>query len=187
MPQTANKTHRMVKVAMIAAIYTVLTLVIAPVAFGAIQFRVSEVLTILPAFTPLAIPGLTLGCALSNLIGALLGINPTGYIDALIGTSATLIASVLSYMIGKSSKPWVRYAFVPLPPILANALIVGAEITVLFNAKEAFMVAFAANAVSVGVGELVVCYVLGIPLMVVLSKNNLYKKIGLTSADNKLG
>lgn len=168
----------MVKIAMIAAIYCVLTLILAPIAYGPVQFRVSETLTVLPAFTPLAIPGLTLGCCLANLIGALSGLNPTGYIDAVFGTLASLIAALLSYLVAKRiKKPILRYLLVPLPPVLINAVIVGLELTFLFNSSENFGAAFLANGLSVGIGQLVICYLLGIPLMMLLGKNDFYKKL----------
>lgn len=177
MGNTQNKTKKMVNIAMIGALYAVITLAISPIAYGPVQFRVSEMLTVLPLFTPLAIPGLTLGCVLSNLIGALMGLNPTGYIDALIGSLATLIAAIMSYYIGKSSKTWVKYAFVPLPPVIINALIIGAELTFLFNGGEAFAKAYVANATSVFIGQFTICYTLGILLMVTLNRKELYKKI----------
>ncbi len=170
-------TNKLVKVAMIAAIYAVLTLVVAPIAYGQLQFRVSEMLTVLPAFSSLAVPGLTIGCCIANLVGAVTGMNPTGYIDAIVGSVATLIAAAISMQIGKSHNKWVRYLLVPLPPVLANAVIVGLELTILFSEGGAFWATYAAMALSVGIGELVVCYVLGIILMRVLEKNDLYKKI----------
>lgn len=172
-----NKTKKMVTIAMIAALYAVITLAIAPIAFSTVQFRVSEMLTVLPMFTPLAIPGLTLGCALANLVGALSGINPIGYIDAVVGSSATLIASLLSYLIAKNGKNWIKYTFVPLPPVLVNAVIVGIELTVLFNSGENFSKAFIANGISVLIGQLVICYSLGMLLMVSLNRKDIHKKI----------
>lgn len=178
METTSTKTLSMVKIAMTGAIYTVLTLVIAPLSYGQLQFRVSEMMTVLPAFTPLAIPGLTLGCCLSNLIGAMTGVNPTGYIDAVVGTAATLLASLCSYWIAKQCrKPVLRYALVPLPPVLLNAAVVGMELTILFNEGGNMLTAFLVNAASVGIGQLVICYVLGIPFMMVLQHHDLYKKI----------
>lgn len=174
-----NKTNKMVNIAMIGALYAVITLVISPIAYGPIQFRISEMLTILPMFTPLAIPGLTLGCLLSNLIGALIGVNPTGYIDAIVGSSATLISAIMSYYIGKSCKNWLKYIFVPMPAVIVNALVIGAEITFLFNQGQVFLKAFIANATSVFIGQLVICYTLGIILIIALNKNKLYKKIFL--------
>lgn len=172
-----NKTKKIVYVAMIAALYAVLTLAVAPIAYGNLQFRVSEALTVLPMFTPLAVPGLTLGCVLANLLGALLGLNPTGYIDALVGSAATLLAALCSYAAAKNPNRVLRFILVPFFPVLFNTVIVGAELTVLFAGTEAFLPAFAGFALSVGIGELVVCYVLGVPLMLALEKNGLYKKI----------
>jgi uncharacterized membrane protein len=178
MENTSKKTKSMVKIAMIAAIYCVLTLVLAPIAYGAVQFRISELLTTLPAFTPLAIPGLTLGCCLANLIGALFGLNPTGYIDAIFGTLATLLAALCSYYISKKVQHKIlRYLLVPFPPVIFNAVIVGLELTFLFNSSGNFGAAFLANAISVGIGELVICYVLGIPFMILMERNDFYKRI----------
>ena len=133
--------------ALIAAIYVVLTYFISAfdLASGAIQVRISEALTILPFFTPAAIPGLTSGCFLANLLTGSLPM------DVLFGSLATLIGAVGSYCLRKYK--WL----VPLPPIVANTLIVpyvlayvyGAEGTITF-----FML-------TVGIGEVISCYVLG--------------------------
>ncbi len=173
-----KNTRTLVTIAMIAAIYTVLTLVIAPISYGSVQFRVSEMMTVLPAFTPIAIPGLTLGCALANLLGALLGLNPTGYIDAVVGSLASLMAAACSYGVSKYTKKlWVKLLLVPLFPVVFNAFIVGAELTFLFAADQAFFTAFWPFVISVGVGQLVVCYGLGVPLMLALNRGDLHKKI----------
>lgn len=178
MKKNGFTTIRMVQIAMIAAIYATLTLVLAPISYGVVQFRISELLTVLPLFTPLAVPGLTLGCLLANLLGALLGMNPTGYIDAVVGTLATLLAALCTYWIGqKLQRNGLRFALAPLPPILFNMVFVGLELTFLFNQGAEFVPAFTANALSVAVGEAVVCYVLGVPFMMVLSKNQFYRKI----------
>lgn len=165
----------MTKTAMIAGIYAAITFATFFMSFGQIQYRVSEALTILPVFTVTAIPGLTLGCALANLIGFFIGANPLGLLDAIFGTLASLIAAVITYYLGKSDKKWVRYAFCPMPPVIINAIIVGLELTWIFNGLE--MKFFLLNFVSVFVGQAVICYGLGIPLMLALEKNNLYKKI----------
>lgn len=171
-----NKTRKLTQAAMIAGLYAALTFATFFMSFGAIQYRVSEALTILPVFTASAVPGLSVGCALANLLGALTGVNPVGLIDAVFGTAATLIAALITYRIGKSPKKWVRYAFAPLPAVLANAVIVGLEICVFFIGTltwETFLI----NAGLVLWGELVVCYVLGLPLMIILERNGLYKRI----------
>lgn len=165
-----NKTRFLTLSAIIAALYCAVTLIAAPIAFGPVQFRISEVFTILPLFSLAAIPGLTVGCFLSNLIGFLLGMNPVGMIDALFGTAATLLASAVTYYIGKSRPLWPKAVFAPLPPVLFNGAIIGAEITMLSGSfsPEVFWPA----ASSVAVGEFVVCYILGVPLLLLLYKKN---------------
>lgn len=161
---------------MIAGIYAVITFATFFMSFGAVQYRVSEMLTILPVFTATAVPGLSLGCALANLIGFFMGVNPVGLIDALFGTSATLIAAILTYYIGKSDKKLVRYVLAPLPPVIINALVVGFEISYFFMGTLEPSVFFI-NAGSVFIGQAVVCYGMGIPFMMILSKNKLHEKI----------
>ena len=81
-----------VRIAMIAAVYTVVSLALAPISYGNIQVRIAEALTILPLLYKPSIYGVTLGCFLTNLLGAFMGVNPTGFIDAIIGTLATFLA-----------------------------------------------------------------------------------------------
>ena len=107
--------------AMIAAIYTVLTLLAATMnlAYGPVQFRFSEALTILPMFTPAAVPGLTIGCLLSNIFSGY------GAADMIFGTLATLLAAISTRMLRTvriKDIPWLA----PLPPVLFNAVIIGA-------------------------------------------------------------
>ena len=143
--------------AMIAAIYVVLTLFVSAfnLASGAIQVRISEALTILPAFTPAAIPGLFLGCMISNLIsGCMLW-------DVVFGSLATLIGAVGSYLL----RNW-KYA-VPVPPIAANTLIIPLVLSYVYQLPEGvpyFMV-------TIGIGELLSCGILGILLYNILSKH----------------
>lgn len=99
--------------AIIAALYAALTIVIMPASYGVMQFRVSEALTVLPAFTPAAIPGLFIGCMVANLV------SPVGVVDVVIGSTATLIAAVASYKLRDHK------LLVPLPPVITNAVMVG--------------------------------------------------------------
>lgn len=148
----------MVKGAVIAAIYACLTYLagLLNIAYGSIQFRISEALTILPVFTSAAIPGLTVGCFLGNLA------SPFGLIDVVLGTLATFIAAVLSRRLAKIKFKGLPI-LAPLPPVIANALIIGAEIA--FFLPEGFsIVGFLLAAAQVGLGQLVVCYLLGLPL-----------------------
>lgn len=142
--------------AMIAAIYVVLTYLINAfdLANGAIQIRISEVLTVLPVFTPAAIPGLFLGCLLSNLL--------TGGIiwDVIFGSLATLLGAVGTYLLRR------KKFLAPLPPVLANTLIVPFVLSYGYGMPGSipfFML-------TVGIGEVLSCYVLGTLLMTVLGK-----------------
>ena len=142
--------------AMIAAIYVVLTIFISAfnLASGAIQIRISEALTILPAFTPAAIPGLFLGCLISNLItGAMLP-------DIIFGSLATLLGAIGSYLLRK----W-KWA-VPVPPILSNTLIIPFVLAYAYHIPGGvpyFML-------TVGIGEILSCGVLGMILYGTLAK-----------------
>ena len=143
--------------ALIAALYVVLTLVSA--AFGldskAIQFRLSEVLTVLPALTPAAIPGLFIGCLLSNFIcGAMLP-------DIIFGSLATLIGAVGTYFIGKRVK-WLS----ALPPIAANTVIVPLVLKYAYHLDGT--VPF--FALTVFIGEFVCCGILGTVLLYAIPK-----------------
>lgn len=150
--------------AMIAAGYTVLTLLamMLNLAYGPVQFRFSEALTVLPVLTPAAVPGLAVGCLLSNLWSSM------GALDIIFGTAATLLAALTTYMVRNIREKGIPI-LAPLPPVLFNALIVGVEITIVSPGGFVFP-AFLANALSVGLGELAVCYVLGLPLLVALEK-----------------
>lgn len=158
-----KKVYFIVRAAVIAALYVVLTLFISAfnLASGAIQVRVSEALTILPFFTPAAIPGLFIGCFLSNL---LTGCAPY---DVLFGSLATLIGAAGTYLIAKGLKhntasKWLA----PLPPIVANTIIVPFVLAYVYNLEGSipfFML-------TVGIGEVISCGVLGILLLTVLNK-----------------
>ena len=149
--------------ALIAAIYVVLTYFVSAfnLASGAIQVRISETLTILPAFTPAAIPGLAIGCFLSNLLTGCLPM------DVLFGSLATLLGAVGSYLLRKHK--WL----VPLPPVVANTVIVPFVLAYVYGAEGSvpfFML-------TVGIGEVISCYVLGSILMnaLVPYRNILFK------------
>ncbi|MBE6783767.1 MAG: QueT transporter family protein [Ruminococcaceae bacterium] len=168
---TNKKTRFLVESAIIAAIYAALTLAIYPLSYGAVQFRFSEALTVLPVFTPAAIPGLAVGCLIANLAG------PMSWIDAIFGTLATVLAAMCTYFtrnIKFKSMPLLSLVF----PVIFNALIIGLEINLFFlPSGEAFTFAgFLISALWVGVGEAVVCFLLGTPLAVALDKSRLFKK-----------
>ena len=174
----------------LAALYAVLTIaegLIAPgLAYGNIQFRFAEALTVLCCFTPAAIPGMVIGCVVANIYSSV------GIWDTVIGSSATLLACVVTWFLSRglrTESPALRTAeiteqakrlslyklllvlLVPLPTIVFNALIVGAELAVFFPEGQAFWPAFIGYALSVGAGEAAVMYALGVPLLLWLRKS----------------
>lgn len=168
--RTSRKVRFLALSAVIAALYAVLTYVAAAVnlAYGAVQFRFSEALTVLPVFTPAAIPGLTLGCLLANLG------SPLGVVDWIFGPLATLLAALATYLV-KDIKVKGLPILAPLPPVITNVVLVGYELACLsqagtFGFGNFTWAAFGASAISVGIGELVVCYVLGLPLILALQR-----------------
>ena len=144
-----------VQAAMIAALYVVLTYItnLLGLASGTIQVRFSEALCILPVFTPAAIPGLFIGCLISNLI--------TGGIiwDIIFGSIATLIGAVGTYLLRKHK--WLA----PIPPILANTIIVPFVLKFAYGSEGMFAMFF----VTVGAGEIIVCGIIGMILLFALT------------------
>lgn len=152
----SKKTGFITQAAVIGAMYVGLTVLFTFSSYGLIQFRISESLTVLPALTPAAIPGLFIGCIISNLYGYIAG--QTFFIDIFIGSTATLIAAWLTWKIpGRLLKP--------LPPVIVNALIIGAELSYMLDYP--FIMAMG----QIALGQLVTCYGLGYPLLLVLEKN----------------
>lgn len=152
----------MVHGAAIAAIYVVLTMLFAPISFGPIQFRVSEILCILPFFTPAAIPGLFIGCFLSNfLCGA-------AALDVIFGSIATLIGAVGSYYLRRNK--WL----VCIPPIVSNMMIIPWVLKYAYGSTDLIPVA----AVTVGIGEIIAIGIAGNLLLITLERyqNFIFKK-----------
>ena len=145
----------MSQAAMIAAIYVVLCIAFAPISYGAIQARVAEALTILPYFTPAAIPGLFIGCLIANLIGGSI------MLDIVCGSIATLIGAVGTWMLRRKSR-----FLAPIPPILANTLIV--PFVLRYGYGEPLPIPFLMG--TVGIGEIAACGVMGLILLAVLEK-----------------
>ena len=141
--------------AMIASIYVVLTIVFRPFSFGEIQVRIAEALTILPLFTPAAIPGLFIGCLIGNMVGG--SILP----DMIFGSLATLLGALFTYLLRNKNK-----FLAPIPPILSNTLIIpfvlryayGTNLPIYFIMR------------TVGIGEVISCGILGMILCSALWK-----------------
>lgn len=150
--------------AVIAALYATLTLVLPIPQYGGVQLRVAEAFTVLPFLFPQAIPGLAVGCLIANLLGSPM------VVDWVFGTLATLLAAMWT---GRVKNRWLA----PLPPVLCNAVIVGAEIAWFFPEGMAFWPAYVLNAFTVGLGELVACYVLGGLLLTALPKTPYFQEL----------
>ncbi|AUM96956.1 TPA: QueT transporter family protein [Clostridium botulinum] len=153
-----KKISKLVFSAVIAAIYTVLTLLLAPISYGQIQVRASESLTLLPFLSSYSIWGVFLGCIISNLIGG------NGIIDVVFGSLATLIAAILTYYIGKSNLKFKKY-LAPLPPIIINAVVIG------FILNYTLKLPLLISIIWVGLGEAISCYLLGLILISIIEKN----------------
>ena len=150
--------------AVIAALYAVLTYSSAffGLAYGEIQFRISEALNVLCLFTPAAIPGLVLGCVIGNI--------PNGIIDVLLGSAATLIAVSAMYFLRNLKIK--KYPFLAmLMPAAANGRIVGAEISFFLPGGTATLMGFLTAGAFVALGEIAVMFTLGSMLYFALDKN----------------
>ena len=152
-------TQFLAEAAVIGAIYVVLTVLFAPLSYGEVQVRFSEALTILPFFTPAAIPGLFIGCIIANLFG---GAIP---VDIIFGSIATLIGAVFTYKLRNQSR-----FLAPLPPIIANAVIVPFVLRFGYGVNLPIPLMM----LTVGVGEVVSCAVIGLILQTALLK---YKNV----------
>lgn len=147
-----KKTKFLVQGAIIAALYATLTIALAPISYGQIQVRIAEALTILPLFTPAAIPGLFVGVIIANSYGGL------GMVDIVFGSLATLSAA---YLTSKMPKKWLA----PLPPVLVNAVVVG------FILNHVLGLPLLITMLWVGAGQLLACYGIGYPLLLALEKH----------------
>ena len=153
---------------MVGALYAALTAALAPLSYGLVQFRFAEALCLLPFYAPGTVWGLFVGCLLANLL------SPAGLPDIIVGSLATLLA-VLT--VRKIKRRWLA----PLPVVVFNALMVGAVLS--FYAMDIFgePVAYAAAALSVGFGQLVVCYGLGLPLLYILPRVPYFRQLTMNN------
>ncbi len=144
-------TRKLVRIAVIAALYAAITIVLHPLSYGVVQVRVSEALTVVPFIFPESILGLFLGCLIANIYGGL------GMIDIVFGSMATLIAG---YLTRKMPGVWLA----PLPPVLVNAIVVAFILRLVIGAPLVLSMVY------VGVGQALACYGLGLPLLYLLRK-----------------
>ncbi|MCL2675073.1 MAG: QueT transporter family protein [Firmicutes bacterium] len=152
-------TRKLLRAAVIAALYAALTLAFAPISYGPFQFRISEALAILPLFCPEAVIGLTIGCFIANTLSA----YPW---DVVFGTLATLCAATLTCLIGKGMKKDWRVAVGIIPPITVNAFVVPFLFLAAIELKELYLI----SVLQVGGGQAAVLVALGIPLYFALKR-----------------
>lgn len=166
-----RRTEKLVAAAVIGALYAVLTMALSPISYGPLQFRVSEVLCILPYFMPFTAWGLFFGCVIANLVSA------AGILDVVFGSLATLCACLCMAKLGEKNSVLNRI-LACLMPVLWNGIIVGAVLTVAvagLNPVKEFG-AFLIYGGQVALGELGVMFVIGLPLMNYLPRQKFFKE-----------
>jgi uncharacterized membrane protein len=190
-----KRTHELTLAAVIAAAYVVLTLPFAQFSFGIIQFRLAEAMTVLAVLSPAAIPGLTIGCLMSNLLNP----NNLGPVDIFGGSLATFLAALLSWKLSVNYRKSGRFSFFSTgrksedsfsvsqirlnklvlmvsPAVFVNAVIVGTYLPYLLIGKNSAGVAISAvflSIASIFLCEAVVVYLIGIPLLLGLRRTRL--------------
>lgn len=170
-----SKSLFIVRAAVIAALYVALTyaqeMLLPGTTSMAVQFRMSEALTLLSVFTPAAIPGLTVGCVLSNVIN--LSALP---VDIILGSLATLLATICMYLLRNICLKGFP-VFSALMPAIFNGIIIGLEIEIFFIEGPFHFNSFLVQAGCVALGELGVCFTLGLLLTMAIKKKGLDKKL----------
>jgi uncharacterized membrane protein len=149
--------------AIVGAAYLALTLLFLPISFGPVQCRISEALCVLPFYFPCTAWGLFVGCILANVIGGY------GILDIVFGSLATLLAALCT---SKLRIKWLA----PLPPVVSNGVIVGAVLAYAAVPGN-FMAAFWLIGLQVAAGELLSCFLLGLPLLAVVSKLTIFPQL----------
>ena len=159
-----SKTRFICETAVVAAIYAVVTLLLAPFGFLQFQVRVSEAMCVLPFFTPAAVPGLFIGCLIANLFGS----GTLGLMDIIVGSLATLLAAFVTWKLRGRSK-WL----LPLPTVLAIAFLVPWTLSVMLGLP------YWMNVLTVGIGQAIACYAIGMPLWFLLKRyqKNIFQRI----------
>ncbi|HHT24547.1 MAG TPA: QueT transporter family protein [Clostridiaceae bacterium] len=181
-----RKHYNLIFAGVLAGLYLVLTLPFAQIASGMIQFRLAEAITVLPALTPAAIPGVFLGCLLANF----LNLQNLGPIDIFGGSLTTLLAAYLTYVLAKPLRRYLKleeseqleeiglrkYANISrivslIPPVILNGLIVGTYLPFLFSPETPAISVILTTILSITVSQTIVIFGLGLPLLIGLSKN----------------
>ena len=173
-------TRKLALAAIVGAAYAALTMALAPISYGPIQMRVSEVLCVLPFFMPCTTWGLFIGCAIANVMSA------AGIWDVIFGSLATLGACLCISALGqrgRGASNWARVILAALMPVLWNGIIIGAML--MWALTEAVFPHFTATfwvfGGEVAAGELVVMFVLGIPVLKLLERSNWFQRIAVNA------
>ena len=161
MSKNRKRVTFVVYAALIAALYSVLSFVFAPISAGPVQVRIAEALCVLPYFTAAAIPGLFVGCIISNCF-----VSGMIWADIVFGSLATLLAAILAYALRRLK------CLVPLPAVILNALVVPLVLKYGYGFGDAlwFM------ALTVGLGQICACYGLGLPLIITLERSRIFER-----------
>lgn len=183
-----KKTTYVAQAGMIAAVYAAATLItllaLQELAWGPVQFRISEAVCVLAVLTPAAVPGLTVGCIIANLMAlAINGTGALGMLDVVFGSLATFLGALWCWKMRERPK------LALLGPVIANALIVPAYLPLLLQGLGYYTIPFTSIAldglylpmylfgvVATGLGEALVIYVLGLPLLSALKRFDVVKK-----------
>lgn len=148
-----NITKKLVKTAVVAAIYTILTVILAPISYGPVQFRISEILVLLAVIDPFYIVGLTVGCLVANIFG---GYGP---MDIVFGTVATFLSVTGVYLTGKYVRnKKVSLVLASIWPTIFNGLIIGWMLNIVAGLPMVL------SMIQVGIGEFVVVTLVGVPV-----------------------
>lgn len=148
-----NITKKLVKTAVVAAIYTILTVILAPISYGPVQFRISEILVLLAVIDPFYIVGLTVGCLVANIFG---GYGP---MDIVFGTVATFLSVTCVYLTGKYVRnKKVSLVLASIWPTIFNGLIIGWMLNIVAGLPMVL------SMIQVGIGEFVVVTLVGVPV-----------------------
>ena len=169
-----RKTRKIAFAGVVGALYAALTIGLNFISYGPVQFRVAEALCILPFFFPFSVWGLFVGCIIANLM------SPYP-LDIVVGPVATLLAALCTMRVGKTGREsFTAKILACLPPVVFNAVFIGALIAYYMvgsGEAEAFRAVFLISGAQVGFGQLVVLYVLGLPLLMYLPKTRVFNNL----------